>query len=112
MAKSPVKIAELNQRITIQTQTRTSDGQGGWTVTWATFATVWAKVKPVRAKERFFAEQVQEVVTHEICIRRLTGLTTEMRVIHGASTLQLKGKIRYDARQFFMYIDAEEGVGS
>lgn len=112
MAKSPITISELNQRITFQTLTRTSDGQGGWTETWTTFATVWAKVKPKSARERYFSQQVQETITHEITIRKLANVTTEMRVLHGAVYYQLHGKFKIDSRNFFMTIDAEEGVGS
>ena len=113
MAKSPVTIAELNQRVAIQKMTRVSDGQGGWTTTWATIATVWAKIKPKGGREQYFGEAVREVVTHEICIRKRNDVTTaDMRLLHGSVIYQLKGKIKYDARNFFMYINAEEGVAS
>lgn len=112
MAKSTVEIRELNQRITLQALTRTEDGQGGWDESWSDFATVWAKVIPKKARERQFAQQIQEVTTHEITIRKLTGVTTEMRVQHGSNTYQLHGHIRYDSRNFFMILDAEQGVGS
>jgi head-tail adaptor len=37
----------LRNYVAIQAATRTSDGQGGWTVTWATVVSEWASAKPL-----------------------------------------------------------------
>lgn len=107
-----VKISELRHRITIQQMSRTTDGQGGWTESWADFATVWAKVKPMSAKERTFSQQIQENVTHKIVIRWLADVDSEMRISFEGRIFQIKGKIREDERRWFMEIMAEEGVAS
>ena len=106
------KIADLRQRIKFQSLTRASDGQGGWTESWADVMTVWAQVKPVSQKERYFSQQIQPTTTHKITIRWVGGLTPEMRVVFESRIFQIHGLIREDEKRFFMFIEAEEGVGS
>ena len=42
-----VRTGSMTEQIVIQTPTRATDGQGGYTTTWATLATEWAKVTEV-----------------------------------------------------------------
>lgn len=106
------KIAELRQRIKFQSLTRTADGQGGWTETWNDFSEVWAAVNPVSAKERYFSQRIEENISHQIVIRWLDGLNTEMRIIFENRVFQIHGIRRENEERWFMLIDAEEGVGS
>ena len=46
----------MTQEIVIQSRTATADGQGGYTTTWATLATEWAKVTEV-SYERLMLDQ-------------------------------------------------------
>ena len=112
MAKSPVKIAELNKRIVIEEYSRTPDGQGGFVETWATFATVWAKIKPVEQKERIFGQQVSPLTTHKITIRKLNNINSKMRITHEGRIFQINGQILMDEREFFHLINAIEGSAS
>ncbi len=106
------KIAELQQRVKFQSLSRTSDGQGGWIETWTDFAEVWAKVKPVSAKERYFSQRIEENISHQITIRWRNDLNTEMRILYESRIFQLHGIRDEDERHWFTLIDAEEGVGS
>lgn len=42
-----VRTGQMTEQIVIQGRTATSDNQGGYTATWATLATEWAKVTEV-----------------------------------------------------------------
>lgn len=106
------KIADLRHRITFQSLVRTPDGQGGFTESWVNFASVWAKIEPSSARERYFSQQIQPTITHKLTIRWLEGLKTEMRISYLDRIFQIHGIRREDERRFFMMIDAEEGVGS
>jgi len=53
---------------------------GEQALSWSTFATVWAEVKPVSGGERFSMGQERANVTHEIRIRYLAGILPNMRV--------------------------------
>ena len=46
-----MEAGQLRHRVTIQQATETTDGFGGVTQAWATFATVWAAVEPLTGRE-------------------------------------------------------------
>jgi len=107
-----VNIRELRHRITIQSISRSSDGQGGWTIGWITLAEVWAKVTPKVKKEIYSTEQIRPVSTHEIIIRHLDGISADARILFDGRVFQIKGIKKEEEQRFFMYIDAEENVAS
>lgn len=110
-----VNIRDLRQRIQFQFLSRTADGQGGWNEVWAPLVAdsdVWAKIKPVSAKERYFSQRIEENISHQIIIRWKEGLTSEMRILFENRIFQIHGIRRDDERRFFMTLDCEEGVGS
>ena len=72
--------SDFRHRIVIETPTKVSDGQGGYTFTWATFKSVWASVNPVKAQQVFFAGQLQHQVSHKIKTRYVSGLLAVMRI--------------------------------
>lgn len=106
------KIADLKKRITFQALTRTADGQGGWTESWADFASVWASLDPVSAAERFYSQRVEMNVSHKITIRKMDGLTPEMRIVFGTRIFQIHGIYLDKEELWFINILAEENVGS
>jgi len=73
----------MRHRITIQSKSVVRDSFGGETVTWTTFATVWAQMRPLSGREYFDARQAQADLTTEIVIRYLAGVLPEMRVVDG-----------------------------
>lgn len=109
---SQVRIGDLRHRITIQSVSLVSDGQGGGTSTWTDVATVWAYVRPTSARERQFAEQIQYQRSHEVIIRHRDDVTQEMRFTFDSRIFQIKGVRRPDERKFFLIIDAEESQGT
>ena len=72
--------SELDKRVTLQHQTRTPDGMGGFTVTWTDAATVWAAIWPVSASETIQAAQATMTVTHRIRIRFRSVLKASWRI--------------------------------
>lgn len=86
-------IGKMDRRITIQNVTESRDSFGGFTQSWATYATRWASIKYTRANENYNAQRKQELYTILFTIRRdsTTKLITEkMRI-------QYEGNI-YDIR--------------
>jgi hypothetical protein len=61
-ACSDYPTAKLDKRVAIQSATQSTDGQGGFTETWTTDATVWAWIRPVKGFEKFQAMQTQTPV--------------------------------------------------
>jgi SPP1 family predicted phage head-tail adaptor len=93
-----MSIGDLNQRITIQSQTRTADGMGGWTETWATLATVWAAVWPVSAREILKAGQTSMEITHRIKIRYRAGVDPSYRILFGTRYFSIMSIINVGER--------------
>lgn len=63
----------LRHRVSIQTGTPSDDGMAGQTTAWATDASVWALITPLKGEELFRAQQIQANVTHKVEMR-YTGL--------------------------------------
>lgn len=109
---TPVAIGDLKTLIAIQSLALTSDGQGGQVESWSTLGTEWAYVRPTRASERLYSQQIQYQRTHEIIIRHRTDITFDMRVTYDNRTLQVKGVRNYDSRNSFLILDCEENQGN
>ena len=75
-----MRIGDLNKRITLQYQTKTPDGMGGFTVVWVDAATVWAAIWPVSATETIQAAQATMTITHRVRIRFRAVLKASWRV--------------------------------
>lgn len=104
-------IGELRHRISFQSLTRTPDGLGGATESWATVVTVWASIEPA-GKERNFAQRIEDVYTHKIRIRKRTDITATMRVLFGSRIFQVKAIAADLERKDFQTVLAEEFVGT
>jgi len=56
----------LNNTLTLQTLTRTEDGAGGFTETWADSGTFKARISPLSAQERLMQGKIAMLTTHRI----------------------------------------------
>lgn len=91
-----IDAGELTERITIETPAKTQNSVGEATLTWSTYATVWAKVQSLSGRE---AERYGEIVGfsgHKVTIRALSGLSTSMRVIYRGRTLEVGAINEYE----------------
>lgn len=98
----------MDKRIELQSVTRVSDSQGGYTETWATYATVWAEIKPVKGYEKFQAMQNATPVTHNLVIRYRSGVTTAHRVLFGSRVFHIKEVLNIEEANSFLRIAAIE----
>jgi len=109
-------VGKLRHRIKIQTLTRSSDGQGGFSSSWTDLATVWADIKPTSSKERLYAQQLEYQRSHKVVIRYLAdltaGVTNTHRFTFDGRTFQIKGVRLLDEKKFWMLLDAEENQGT
>jgi len=84
-----IKAGKLDCRVLIETPTDTQDARGGATLTWATLATVWARVYERRAAEGTETDQTQAVRSIDVEIRKLAGLTHKCRVTYDSRVWQI-----------------------
>lgn len=64
-----MRAGRMDQRITIERKTRTSDGMGGFTETWAEQGTIWAEVLPLSTREIWNAMQISAETRFRVRVR-------------------------------------------
>jgi SPP1 family predicted phage head-tail adaptor len=88
----------LNKYITLQQSTRVSDGMGGFTLTYADVASLWAAIWPISANETVAANATTMVVSHRIRIRYRSVLKASWRIKFGARYFAIVGIINPNER--------------
>ena len=101
---------ELRHRLVLEAPVETPDGAGGVTRSYATLATVWAKVTPVAARGDVDADDLAAAVTHRIVIRARTDMTTRHRFRLGARIYRIVALRDQDGCGRFTEISAQERV--
>ena len=77
-------IGSLNKRITLQYETKTADGMGGFSVVWTDSATIWAAIWPISANETIQSMQTDMIINHRIRIRYRSGVLPNWRINFGS----------------------------
>lgn len=106
-------IGALRHLLTLQTQTRASDGQGGYTETWAALspATAWAAVQPATARdlEERVGKGIEASLSHLVTLRYRGDVTTGMRaVLDGTRHLYVRGVSTIDEADRWTVLACEE----
>jgi len=91
-----MKAGLLNKRVTLQSPSGSRDAVGERTTTWTNEATVWARVRPLSAKELMVAAQQQTSTDHAVEIRYLSTVTAAWRVLFGTRNLIITGIVNDD----------------
>lgn len=91
---SNVAAGRLRHQVVIEQQVTALTSSGEQETNWVTFATVWAEIAPLSARESMLSEQVQSKVSVRITIRSLDGVIASMRVVQGSTVYNVEGVIR------------------
>jgi SPP1 family predicted phage head-tail adaptor len=106
-----MSIGTLRKQVSIQSETKTPDNAGGYTLAWTTLATVWANITPISGKEVFAAGHLEGHATHKVTIRWRSDLvlTPDMRLSYNSRTFNIRAVLNRgeENKQFLLY--AEEG---
>lgn len=105
-------IGQLRHQVTIQRQVRTEDGAGGGEISWSDVGTVWAEIKPARASEKFFAQKLEQNVTHTVKLRDRFELESDQRLKFGDRVFHIRGVLNPDERNRWTILNCEEGTAS
>ena len=87
-----MRAGNLRHKIAIQEQTDTSDGMGGFSLSWSNvsgMATVPAAIWPLKSKERLDAMKQELQTTHKIRNRYRSGITSKMRAVFVSKTFNI-----------------------
>lgn len=82
---------EMNCRIILQEETKASDDQGGYEVTYLPRATVWAKVAALTAKTSDEYEQEVPEIFYRVTIRYRRDVAVTDRLQYGSRIFELLG---------------------
>ena len=107
-----MRAGKLRRRLIIQQATETQGATGEMATVWATFATVWGSVEPLRGREFWAAKEMQAEVSTRIRIRYLAGVTPKMQVMDGARTYLINAVIDPEMRHIQLDLMCVEVVAT
>lgn len=105
-----MRAGRLRHRVALQSATETRDAHGQPVKTWATNATVWGGVEPVRGKEAESANQIAAELIIRVVIRYRSDVTTDWRVVFESRNLEIKAIIDPDLRHKELQLMCREVV--
>jgi len=95
-------------RVTIQQPSPTANEVGEPVLTWSTFATVWADVQPLSARETERYAEAIGFMSHKVRIRYLNGLTSAMRIVYRNRVLEIGQITEHDRLDYQEIISTEK----
>lgn len=108
-----VKIKDLDRVIVIERFTHALNASGFDDTTFATYATVYAKIEPLNSRERFQAQQLAFKTTHKMTIRYSAlniAITTTDRVKLGSRFFNIQGIININEDNKFIQLNVQESL--
>lgn len=99
---------EARHRVTIQRQTSTTDGDGGFDQSWTELTQCFAAIYPIKAQQRFEYKSLDVDATHIIKIRGLIDLEELDRVIYSSRTFEILSIENIQERDFLKILTCKE----
>lgn len=105
-----MRAGQLDQRLTIQRESNTSDGMGGDTVEWCKVQNVWANVSPASGNEKEFGGQLTGEYTNVFTIRNNKTILDSDRIVWDGDFYNIRAIAKEGGRKLYLVIAAERGV--
>lgn len=99
----------LRERVTIEQQVKADDEGGGYSISWTSHSTLWARVESPNGREALIGSQLSAAVSHVVTIRQRDDVRAEMRVMWRGRALNIRSVLP-DGRREFLRLICEEGV--
>ena len=103
-----INAGNLTDRIVIEQASETRNAVGEVTLSWSTFATVWADVQALSGREAERYGQIVGFTGHKVTIRQLAGVKPAMRVMYNSSRTLEIGAINEYERGWYMELICTE----
>ena len=104
-------LSTLTQRANLLACVLTSDGGGGYSESWSSFAQVWIALAPRDAKDVVGADHLESRVRHQIVLRRRGDLAAGQRVQVGTRLFRIHAVLDEGPRAAAVTLLAEELPG-
>ena len=108
-----MRAGKLRHKVTIQAPGLTQDPVSGEMLPgWTDFASVFASIEPLSARDFIAAQANQSEITARIVIRYREGILPTMRILHRGKVYAIQGVLP-DAKSGLEYLTlpVSEGVG-
>ena len=106
-----INAGNLVDRIVIEQAAETRNSVGEVTLSWSTFATVWADVQALSGREAERYGQIVGFTGHKVTIRQLTGVKVSMRIIYESTrTLEIGAINEYERGWYLELICTEKAA--
>lgn len=109
-------LGRLRHRLVLQRRNPVADGGGGEDGDpWAApnvVATVWGAVEPLSGAERLSAMRLEGQVTHKITIRYRSGVDSDMRIVMGTRSFNIRAVMDVGERRRYLELLCQEGVAT
>ncbi len=103
----------LNKRIVLQSPSGSRDALGERSTSWVDVATVWARIRPLSAREASIAGQRQSAASHVVEIRHSSTVSTldaSWRVKFGDRVLAIDGVLNPEESSEKLMLYCVEGL--
>lgn len=107
-----MRAGKLRHKVTIQAPGLTQDPVSGEMLPgWTDFASIWASIEPLSARDFIAAQANQSEITARIVIRYREGILPTMRILHRGRVYAIQGVLS-DAKSGLEYLTlpVSEGV--
>ena len=105
-------IGSLRREIAVENPTRTADGEGGFTETYAAASPspVWSRLEPAtpRNVERLVGNTIDAPITHIVTMRYHASVSAITRLTFGSRYLFVRGMQNVDERNEVLHLACEE----
>ena len=106
-----IPAGNLADRIVIEQATEARNAVGEVTLSWSTFATVWADVQALSGREAERYGQIVGFTGHKVTIRQLPGVKVSMRIIYESTrTLEIGAINEYERGWYLELICTEKAA--
>lgn len=103
-------IGKYNRIIALQRKTQTPDAYGGQTDAWATYASVWAAVKPLKGRELIAAQAAQSAMANRFEMRYRSDVLPSDRIQFGGKNYDIEAVLDVEDAHKELIIMATTGL--
>ena len=98
----------LNHTFAIYRRERTSDGQGGWSITYVANGSAEGRMRPASSAEREVAAEEQRAISHVLYVVHGADIVRGDLVIGGGITVDIQGVREPSQAEHHLEIDCME----
>jgi SPP1 family predicted phage head-tail adaptor len=100
----------LNRKIELQQLVKTPTATGGFTQSWVSVATLWAKIKNTSGSELLHADQLGATSFSDFTIRYRANINELMKIVYRGIDYQVRHINNIEEADLWLIVKAEKGV--